>query len=155
MIRIRVAFLLANAMLLAFATAAYLSDHGGFDGDYEFLDPGYYDVLTSKPGPGDALFSRWTFKAGEESRVVRLFLFVNLPAFVCSRLAFEIGQLGFCEMRGISPFGLSYATYIISLGLILSFLQWYLIGTLVENSIKRYRSGEARRLNSPPSKTGS
>ncbi len=139
--RLRKLFVVAHSGLFLAALFVFLADHGGVRGDYEFVAGN--DVITSPADVGQVFFNRWQFIQREESWIVQTFLYLNVPSFASAR--FMVSSLGLLvdELTRTFPYGLSFSSYIVSLGLPFTFLQWYLIGHLAERLVTR-KKGASR-----------
>ena len=138
MMRLRLIFVLGHVILLAIAGTWYVSDHGGAGGDYVSVDSGN-DVATDPADLGRVLFNRWRIDPQNESWLVRLFLYLNVPSLAVAKLVMSSVDMLWPEMRVGFPFGLSYASYIAILGGVLSFAQWYLLGRFSERLLNERR----------------
>jgi hypothetical protein len=120
-----------NCVLLIIAALLFVQNHSGWKGDFS---PEHISAhaIAEKADIGVAAFNRWNVDPSGEPLVTRLYFYLNLPSFAVSRLLCEVAALGFGEFRTRFPFGMSYTTYIIFPAVLLSMLQWYLIGVVVD-----------------------
>ena len=136
----RVALLLGHTLLLLVAAAVYVSDHGGIEGDY--FDDGIHAV---RGPPSQVVFNRWRIVPKNEPLPVQVFLCLNVPSLALARLYVFLLGLLVDEMNRPSPFGLSYASYIVAISTAASFLQWYWVGWFAERLAfpdLRYQAGK-------------
>ena len=146
MMRLRTSFLVFHSALFLIAVFVFLASHGGIDGDYEYI-PGY-DVVRSVADVGQVFFNRWCI-TNDEAWVVQVFLYLNLPSFVCVRLMYLSLALLVEELQMAFPFGLSYFSYLALASLPLTYLQWYWIGRLAERLVseRKDRGGPRRTVH--------
>jgi hypothetical protein len=130
--------LIFYVVLLAFAIGTFLEAHGGLKGERD--DP----LFRLDPHPDDMekfLFNRWYVDADstvlrEEPRGARLFVALNLPAYCIGSVVYQLLRL-VPEFRDQTPFGFSVLSYQVLLMLLLSPLQWLLIGHLLAWFLRR------------------
>ena len=85
------------------------------------------------------LFNRWRLiTIHQESLPVRGFIWINVPAFMCSNLILESVAIVSDEFYTPRPYGITYITYSLFMGLGFSFIQWYFLGVLIEAIKRKY-----------------
>ena len=132
--RLRSMFVAFHGLFLVTALFIYLLSHGGIHGDYVYI-PGN-DVVDELADVGQVFFNRWHFTPSQETWVVQVFFYLNLPSFACGTwIAIPLVSLA---DPGVSfPFGLSLLSYCFLAALPLTFVQWYWIGRLAEYLVKK------------------
>jgi len=126
---------LINGALLVLVAAVFLSSHGGLKGDSNL--PWLDDSVSEPENIGPILFNHWRIDTHRESVLVRGFVWINVAAFYLSDLIIEPMTRISRQFRTMYPYGISFATYNVLLGLSLSFLQWYLVGILIDKMRKK------------------
>lgn len=120
--------------LMIVAAALYVSRHGGLAGDY-VVKEGIAGTLADTGDLADAghvLFNRWRLPDESDSRVGKVILYLGFPAFLLAALATSFVGWFSVEMNQAFPFGLSFVSYRIVIGIPLALIQWYCIGRLVD-----------------------
>lgn len=130
-----------NIALFAVVAVAFIMAHGGLHGDAGLSGAGT-DTVSTPSDKGLVVFNRWEFAGHQESLLTQAFLAVNVGAFLGARIILAALGAATKEFRTPYPFGLSYASYTLLLGLALSVLQWFGIGLGLE--IIRRRVGSLR-----------
>jgi hypothetical protein len=128
---------LSLGLFLGIATDFVLR-HGGWHGDVKSRAIGT-DVLSEPEDRGQILFNRWVFVPHREPFHVRSFMYLNLPAFVISKAVMSFLGIVMEEFVTAYPLGLSYATYSVTLAVVLSLVQWFAIGALIDRFGQRAR----------------
>jgi len=142
----------ANLVFFAIVSIAYVHQHGGVNGDYDLSMFGG-DTVDDWGDAGMVFFNRWQMTS-DESVLTDSFLILNLPAFmISSRLISTIGLI-IDEFQSAFPFGVSYYSYLLTLALPFSLLQWFGTGLLFEFVRKRLPTvrprGRPDRANTTP-----
>lgn len=118
---------LTNMAFFAAVAIAFVAQHGGWRGEVPFdLENGVQDVVTGDDGL--VVYNRWKLVADRESTFTKAFIIANAPAFGAARLLTGALESFVGEFQSSYPFGLSYPSYTITLGLLLSSVQWFGIG---------------------------
>jgi len=127
--RLRYLLPLTNAAVFAVVGIAFVAQHGGWRGEVSFED-GISDVVTGDDGL--VVLNRWRLVSDRESPLTKAFIIVNAPAFGAAKLLMGALESVSGTFQGPSPFGLSYPSYTIAFGLLLSLLQWFGLGLGLE-----------------------
>ena len=112
-------------VFFAAVAIAFVAQHGGWRGDVPFED-GIPDVVTGDDGL--VVYNRWRLLADRESAFTKAFIIANAPAFRVAKLLIVAIESFIGEFQSPSPFGFSYPSYTITLGLLLSSVWWFGIG---------------------------
>lgn len=126
---------LVNLVFLVAVAIAFAAEHGGWRGDAS-QDNGLSDVVTGDDGL--VAFNKWRFVADRETVFTKAFIIVNAPAFGVAKLLIGSLKSFIGEFESPFPFGISYASYTIALGFLLSLVQWFGIGALWERLQERF-----------------
>ena len=134
--------LVLNLAAAIAAVSAFLMAHGGWRGD---VDPYFEQIAVPElknPHADGVLFNRWQISYDDEPLPFRLFVYVNSPAMLLA-LLLNKGLFLFPPFAHEGfPLGLSYPSYLFVLFLTCSFVQWLLIGMLIDRW--RTRSSQSR-----------
>jgi hypothetical protein len=121
-------------VFFAVVSTAFIAEHGGWSGDIP-LEEGIPDVVTRDDGI--VLFNRWRLVIDREPLFTKAFIVANAPAFGTARLLFGVLESFFEKFQSRNPFGLSFPSYAITLGVLLSSIQWFGIGHGLEFVLRR------------------
>lgn len=143
-VRSRVLLPSINGVLLLFVAIVFICAHGGWKGDLSSVWSN--DVVSEPEMTGAVLYNRWRLAPDKEPIVVRAFLSGNVVAFMSAKLALEVAGRMSAQFHTSYPYGVSYASYGMTMGIGLSFVQWFVIGILVEFFLRRRKRRHAEQL---------
>ena len=126
--RVRFVLPLAYSLLGIVAAVLHVSNHGGVAGDYVLTDGIWSDAITDQADLGQVFFNRWRLSDQSDSPIVWTFLYLGVPSFLLAKTTLWLVALVIDEMNRTFPFGLSYLSYLFSVGVLLAPIQWYWIG---------------------------
>jgi hypothetical protein len=142
-VRPRILLPLINGIVLLFVATLFIRAHGGWKGD---LGSGWSNDTVSEPEmTGAVLCNRWRLAVDREPVAVRGFLSGNVVAFVAAKLVLEGVTRVSKQFHTPYPYRVSYATYGMAVGIGLSFVQWFVIGILVEFVLGRLAGRHAQQ----------
>lgn len=121
----------------SFAMGTFLGAHGGFKGEIHYIFE--YDYHAGEEE--NILFNRWYMEAryksilhfvrsSYEPRGVRFFVAINIPAYYAGKVLYGILQI-LPQFRQKTPFGYSALSYHVLFMLLISPIQWFLLGKLL------------------------
>ncbi len=95
------------------------------------------DTISEPGDTGLVFFNRWQFSA-KESLITKVFLILNIVSILGAKFILQaVAQINE-QFQTPFPFGLSYASYSLMVGLAFSMLQWYGAGLAFEIVKIRY-----------------
>ncbi len=127
---------LINLAFFLLVAVQFVGAHGGKTGDYDVSR--FNGDTISEPGDtGLVFFNRWQFSA-KESLITKVFLILNIVSILGAKFILQaVAQINE-QFQTPFPFGLSYASYSLMVGLAFSMLQWYGAGLAFEIVKTRY-----------------
>lgn len=134
--------LVVYAVLLFGAILTFLSAYGAFHGNI-----GDWTCNPHGHGlwEGRIVFNRWYIDPAQEPWLFKVFFVLDLPSAITAWGIFRVLEKIAPPFQHLCPFGLSAGTYTYGLTLLLSPVQWFLMGRLFALLLRR-RGMQQRRL---------
>lgn len=129
---------LTNLIFFTAVAIAFAAQHGGWRGNVP-VEHGIPDTVTGDDGL--VLYNRWSLIADREPLFTKAFIIANAPSFGVAKLLIGVLTLFIGEFQSAYPFGLSYPSYTVTLGLLLSSMQWFGIGLALDLGLEWMRRG--------------